>query len=68
MPLPIGGGNFQDNGDSKPRAIKFRYFTDHPNEIVLTIAAKIEFFATDFRSLRRALHRDLLAGTYLGAT
>jgi hypothetical protein len=39
----IPDSNFQDNDDSEPRAIKYRYITDLLNKIVLIIATKIEF-------------------------
>jgi hypothetical protein len=35
--------NFQANGDSEPRAIKFHHFTDPPNEIMLILATKVAF-------------------------
>ena len=42
--------DFQDNGDSEPRAIKFHYFTDLPNEIMLILATKVAFVLFDVRS------------------
>ena len=48
------GGNPQDNGDSEPRAIKFHYFTDLSNEIMLILATKVAFVLFDVRSSRAA--------------
>ena len=42
-------GNFQDNGDSEPRAIKFHYFTDLLNEVMLILAIRVAFVFFDGR-------------------
>lgn len=47
-------GNFQDNGDSEPRAIKFHYFADLPNEIMPIVATKVAFVLFDVRSSKVA--------------